>query len=637
MKRHLSALAVLFYILTVPMAQAGPTSWRLPLCEINGCTKDEETGKWESDISEDCEIHCRRSCISLEKGSLFTAFAELSGDGKKGGGCETSANSEPLAKEAMPTSSPEITATTEACPEAGCRCEALYGEACQNNRFCYFNVQTTYCETLIGHGVEEEEEFNVPLSQPPYITQGGKPLKPGKNYSWYTNLEVLHGSRRYTTTIRLKGSAAAKVKEPGGYIEWIPVKRGGCFFNQDELWYQFGAEYGNDCGNRQETACKASTAYYCSWDDVGKTCYSKGERKPKRWCGNSMTQAHCENIGKRNNRDKSYCVWLDDASSYQFTEERLNLCRVDSDGDDECGSAHLDGLVSGSFNNKYRHDSLGVLSLKNGSNFKYFELGLEGRSDAAFVPTWVKIKVGDAKITRVVVKVKDAQTRVMCDVGGGYYHPDTRAACSTYGTYTMVPNESSTEERALGESFVPEIQGILLTGDEYSSLQDVEGFSYYFAFNSRKPGRSSSARQWLARKGLNNKLGYATAPIAVEGRANCKDKPQECDAITLDFMKIWDCEQENWTGPDCSEVDDPRLVSREDEYFIEEDAERYVLLWFPHGYLHLWSVDIYHYSKSYDHDTVSVSWPVTALDAAVAKGRSGKLGDFIWFRDKLEK
>ena len=212
MKKNISALAVLFYILIVPITQASPVAGFTleshfdSFCVNQGCTKDEATGKWESDISEDCEKYCgkhRLGCLSSGKPQLSDLF---SGD-KKGGGCETSANREPLAKEAMPTISPEIIEMSKPCSEAGCRCEALYPHECRLNRFCYLRDDQS-CETLFGYGVEVEDVFHVPLlSYLPNITQGGKQLELGINFS--------RDTANNSTKITLIGKAKAKVKEPG--------------------------------------------------------------------------------------------------------------------------------------------------------------------------------------------------------------------------------------------------------------------------------------------------------------------------------------------------------------------------------------------------------------------------------------
>ena len=598
MKRHLSALAVLFYILTVPAAQAGPTASRLPLCEIKGCAKDEETGKWGP--GEDCELLCRRSCISSGKPQLSDLF---SGD-KKGGGCETSANREPLAKEAMPTSSPEITATTEACPEAGCRCEALSPGACQNNRFCYFRNDKLdqSCETLIGYGVEVEDVFDVPLPYPPYITQGGKPLE----------LDIDFSSEKdgaHSTAITLKGSAADKVKEPGGHIEWS-VHPGGCFFNSpDRGSNETKWETGNTksataseihclAGNSREI-CEAN-APYCRWEDMNSTCIVSGEFPraviPKRFCG-SMSKQDCR-------YPVNYCRWYDDASEFSFEEERLSLCHVHEDYEgDYCHEAYIEDLVSVSSFAQLSNGMSDVLGLKNASNLGYLELGPAGAGEAGdyddepqpeYKPSWIKIKVGSALVTRVEVKVKDSQTKVMCS-SGGYYFPATRAACEVYGDHAG----------GKGEEYQPAIHALLLTDKEYNSFSgwhpgyNQEGKGEFIrkeqpsgpCTSSTVPGRTETrdivpADSW-----------YANARIKPESLALCRDTPDGCDAIVLDFTKEYVKQTpsiyDNRVGP----CEGNFLLKDRNEMEFKKTDNLY--LWFPHGYLHLWSINIYHVRKHY--------------------------------------
>jgi len=309
MKKNISALAVLFYILIVPITQASPVAGFTleshfdSFCVNQGCTKDEATGKWESDISEDCEKYCgkhRLGCLSSGKPQLSDLF---SGD-KKGGGCETSANREPLAKEAMPTISPEIIEMSKPCSEAGCGCEALSEEDCQSNRFCYLRDDQS-CATLIGYGVEVEDVFHVPLPYPPYITQGGKPLIPPIDFTWDTT--------NNSTKITLKDSAAAKVKEPGGYIEWSIPNPGGCFFDLqgtreiDVAWYDAFPDSTQDplceASYKGHEECNAQSPY-CKWEE-SKGCMTLEKIMPK-FCGKAFTKPTCDLM--------EHCVWWKDAS-----------------------------------------------------------------------------------------------------------------------------------------------------------------------------------------------------------------------------------------------------------------------------------------------------------------------------------
>ena len=682
MKRHLSALAVLFYILTVPTAQANPIANFHPMmfyeqeCINSGCKLDKGSGQWQSEeppegwtisdarqASEDCEKICGKykpGCIGSGGGVMDLVNELISGE-KKESGCRISANKEPLAKEAMYEPYLEIIATTKdySSGDLPRGCEALSPGACQDNRLCYLRNDELgqslvggkvflhpICETLIDYGVEVEDEFVVPLPYPPYITQGGKPLEPyldtqrhcervyitqggrplpsldlpaceleSRYCFWDETSSTCNGKKNLphftwrtdylSTWIRLEGSAAAKVKEPGGYIEWISVGPGGCFFDPETPHWTGRVQPTRNapiyaCLNFDQRQCEAAKAI-CGWDERGCN-YNGPDQIPTRLCGDSVTQQTCEYSG---NDALNYCKWDDDAASYGFTEERLDLCRVDSDGDDECGNAELEDLVFRSDAGDDREASFtGVVGLKNTNNLDYLKLGVEGIGYAGskqdfpeYEPSWMKIKVGGALVTRVVVKVKDAQFKIMCPTGDGWFWPDTWESCRSYHS-------------GLGLPQVPAIHALLLTDDDWKSFISHMP-SYYADIRKARPsGPCTSSTVHVGKlpgypvrysSGIDDlnpdrSSWYANAPIDPASLLLCGSKPDGCDPIELDFRKV--AVKVNQTGdrPGCDEGN-YLFVDRANTDLKEA---KYLYLWFPHGYLHLWSVDIYHYPKHYD-------------------------------------
>ena len=203
-----------------------------------------------------------------------------------------------------------------------------------------------------------------------------------------------------------------------------------------------------------------------------------------------------------------------------------------------------------------------------------------------FEPSWVRIDVGGAFVTKVEVTLKAAQTEIPCNKT----FAATRSACQAYG-YTDFLSVSTKEDTSTKGS----IQAVLLTESQQAYLRNGtdETFRsnfYYQVFASHEGHLGTECTVNMAQKmnnleSINNFDRYTTAPIDSVNLKHCQDKVDGCDRIILNFQKYRPSESEscswkfrNWY-----------------EYLANSDNKvKWVLLWFPYGYMQIYDIDIYH-------------------------------------------
>ena len=295
------------------------------------------------------------------------------------------------------------------------------------------------------------------------------------------------------------------------------------------------------------------------------------EQKMPKFCGKAFTKLTCTSI--------PHCWWYDDPSEYQFTEERLDLCDVrdDDTGCDDRGLPEYDDFVWVSKVANHRPDWRGVLGPKNHSGNEYLELGTASDRARGFEPSWLKVKLDGTLVSRVVVQVKAAQSKMKCNGFNGFF-PATRAACYVYSGNFGEPAA---------------IHAVLLTEGEHNHFIDDESFVNFIRM-TRQSGPCSPSAVPGPGSIVPTTSWYTNTRIKPESLALCLDKSDGCDPLTLDFRKV--AAKQSRDSPHC----EGGQIWWEDRNEAEFKAADYLYLWFPHGYLHLWSIDIYHVPKHYD-------------------------------------
>ena len=212
------------------------------------------------------------------------------------------------------------------------------------------------------------------------------------------------------------------------------------------------------------------------------------------------------------------------------------------------------GLPGGNWNK--------IIGIKN-TRGHYFRGGrAANESDEGFKTTYLGIRIRPsddpgAAVTRVEFKLKDLQTNVQCEISG-IKTPMTKAACFKFGGTPVVDNKYDPD----GEGKLYDSESSRLNNFVYAAiLGGVE--NGYTSFNIPSP--YAHPQEELVGRGewKDNDDILSRGSTIVDFEPRCLDKSDGCDAHTIYFT----------------------------DGFID-DAE-WLYIWYPNGYMHLWSVDIY--------------------------------------------
>ena len=510
MKKNISALAVLFYILTVPITQAGPVAMTFQdlfdtLCHSQGCTKNKTTGLWESDISEDCEEYCgkhRLGCLSSGK----PQFTDLISGDKKGGGCETSANREPLAKEAMPPPLPVSTQSAEECTIT-CPAQCSYTTSSGSSpRLDYDTIGKRFGSLYDCDGRKEE---------------------------WRVIPETCAGK----------------------------LGDGRCPMS----------DYGD--------SAQPLIDRYCTVDGIWK------------FIGEKSDQSYDERIG-------AVPAWFTELMNREPPHRRMNVrhCPFGDElrfvpGVGDSGSnAELEDLQSNSPYAKPRRGTTweegswnNVIGSKTSENLTYLPIG-RARTDNQ-TPSWIRIQLKNtdeskleyAHVTRIEVKLKTIQTEFDCDIN--WVDQDGKPRSVDLGK--MTPDKCKAwgdPFNASSTSFGDHIIRSMVVS-ESGSMKDLwrknfpRGTIDYSLTNCYGPNHSFDSQDAQGRF-----IKFSTKGLREENV--CRDKPDGCSSLVFNFT-----ESNKFLGIEGETCDTIKT---------NPVKSKYVYIWFPHGYMHIWSIDIYY-------------------------------------------